>query len=219
MAKHTNFPHNLTIMKHIKKIPVIVIIGLAMIFITKSSSAQLFWIGVNGGTQIEWFTTPKIDNAVLSAGAGWNLGFFLKYGKKPFYQAEFRWMRASNLVSYEYEPGKFIEGEVPFHKFEIPVKVGYPFIYHPKFKWHVNGGASIGTTFLFSSNEFEFERNDMKNPQVAVITGTGIQFMNFILDLDYSYHLTQLFKGDEEDLGVDWGEHLQVISLKVGLVF
>lgn len=206
-------------MKQITKTLIIVIVGITLTFISKSSSAQLFWIGFNGGLQASWFTTPKIDNAVLSAGVGYNLGFFLKYGKKPFYQLEFRWMRASHIISYEYEPGKFIEGDVPFHKFEIPVKVGYPIVYKPKFKWHVNGGASIGTTFLFSSNEFEFERNDMKNPQVAVIGGTGIQFMNFIFDLDYSYHLTQLFKGDEEDLGVDWGEHLQLISMKVGLLF
>jgi len=206
-------------MKSVNKILIIVILGMTITFVSKSSSGQLFWLGVNGGTQVEWFTTPKIDNAVLSAGIGYNLGFFFKYGKKPFYQAEFRWMRASNLVSYEYLPGEFIEGEVPFHKFEIPIKVGYPIVYKPMFKWHVNGGASIGTTFMFSANNFEFERNDMKNPQVAVIGGTGIQFMNFILDVDYSYHLTQLFKGDEEDLGVDWGEHLQVIALKVGWLF
>jgi hypothetical protein len=206
-------------MKNLRKIIFMIVLVVSMTMITSHTKAQLFWIGVNGGTQVEWFTTPKIDNTVLSAGIGWNLGFLLKYGKKPFYQAEFRWMRASNLVSYEYQPGLFVEGEVPFHKFEIPLKVGYPIIHRPMFKWHVNGGASIGTTFLFSANNFEFERNDMKNPQVAVITGTGIQFMNFILDLDYSYHLTQLFKGDEEDLGVDWGEHLQVIALKVGWVF
>jgi hypothetical protein len=112
-----------------------------------------------------------------------------------------------------------IEGEVPFHKFEIKVRVVYPIVYKPMFKWHVNGGASIGTTFLFSDNNFEFERNDMTNPQVAVMGGTGIQFMNFIIDLDYSYHLTDLFKGDEEDLGVDFGSHLQVFALKVGMVF
>jgi hypothetical protein len=87
------------------------------------------------------------------------------------------------------------------------------------FKWHVNGGASIGSVFLFSANNFEFERDDMRNPQFAVIGGSGFQFMNFILDVDYAYHLTQLFIGDEEDLGVDFDAHLQVISVKVGMLF
>jgi hypothetical protein len=43
--------------------------------------------------------------------------------------------------------------------------------------------------------------------------------MNFILDVDYSYHLTELFKGDEEDLNVDFKSHMQVISLRVGFMF
>ena len=50
------------------------------------SKVHLFWIGVNGGTQLSWFTTPGIDKAVVSQGWGYNLGFFLRYGKKPFYQ-------------------------------------------------------------------------------------------------------------------------------------
>jgi len=206
-------------MKNMKKIAIILLLGAFGTLLAKHSNAQLFWIGVNGGIQGNWFTSPKIDNAVLGAGGGWNLGFFLKYGKRPFYQVDFRWMRANTLITYEYLPGEIIEGEVPFHKFEIPVRAGYPIVYKPMFKWHVNGGASIGTTFLFSDNNFEFERNDMTNPQVAVIGGTGIQFMNFIIDLDYSYHITDLFKGDEEDLGVDFGSHLQVFALKVGMVF
>ena len=206
-------------MRNAKKLVIAVALGLIFSLATKNTSAQLFWIGVNGGVQSNWFTSPGIDNAVLGDGAGWNLGFFLKYGKRPFYQVDFRWMRANTLITYEYLPGEIIEGEVPFHQFVIPVRAGYPIVYRPMFKWHVNGGASIGTTFLFSDNNFEFERNDMTNPQVAVITGTGIQFMNFIIDVDYSYHLTDLFKGDEEDLGVDFGAHLQVFSVKVGMVF
>jgi hypothetical protein len=206
-------------MKPIHKAILILLVALAAAFSTKSSHAQLFWIGANGGAHVSWFTSPGVDNAVVSAGAGYNLGFFLRYGKKPFYQVDIRWIRATNIILYEYEPGLIIEGEVPFHKFEIPLRVGYPIIYTPIFKWHVNGGPFLATTFLFSSNVFEFERDDMRNPQFGVMAGTGIQFMNFILDLDYSYHLTELFKGDEEDLGVDFKSHLQLISLKIGFQF
>ena len=73
--------------------------------------------------------------------------------------------------------------------------------------------------FYSVQNVFEIERNDMQNPQFGFIGGTGIQYMNFILDLDYQYHLSELFKGDEEDIGVDFGSHLQHISLKVGFQF
>jgi hypothetical protein len=206
-------------MKRVKNIVFVLIFGLVLTLISKPAKAQLFWIGGNGGMNVSWFHSPGVDNAVESAGGGYDLGFFLRYGKKPFYQIDVRWIRSNNIISYEIEPGEVIEDKVPFHQFEIPVRGGYPIYYSPMFKWHVNGGPFISTTFLFSSNEFEFERDDMRNPQFGVMAGTGIQFMNFIVDLDYSYHLTELFKGDEEDLGVDFKSHLQLISLKVGFQF
>jgi len=206
-------------MKSLKKIIIVITIGLAATFITKTANAQLFWIGGNGGVNYSWFNSPGADNIVVSEGFGYNLGFFLRYGKKPFYQIDFRWIRANNHIVDKQFPGYTIEGDVPFHQFEIPIRVGYPIIYTPMFKWHVNSGPFISTTFLFSSNIFEIEREDMKNPQFGLLGGTGIQFMNFIVDLDYSYHLTELFKGDEEDLGLDFKSHLQVVSLKVGFQF
>ncbi len=206
-------------MKQMKKLAVIAILGMLMTFPAKTARSQLFWLGFNGGLDVSWFTTPGIDNALVSAGAGYDLGFFLKYGKRPYYQVEFRWTRAINYIIYEYAPGDTVQGDVPFHQFEIPVWVGYNVVQRPMFKWHVNGGMSIGTVFLFSKNNFEFERNDFRNPQVALLAGTGIQFMNFIFDIDYSYHVNQLFKGDEEDLGVDFRSHLQMISVKFGLLF
>ena len=205
-------------MKTSRKIAVMVILGMMMTFAAKTSHSQMFWLGFNGGYQHSWFTTPGSGSIATSTGAGWNLGFFLKYGKRPFYQVEFRWMRANHLIEYQ-DFGIDFSDYVPFHKFEMPVKVGYNIIQKPIIKWHVNGGASIGTTFLFSSNIYEIERKDMVNPPVAVLGGTGIQFMNFIIDFDYAYHLTQLFTGDERDLGVDWKEHLQVITVRVGWVF
>ena len=206
-------------MKALKKTFIVAVLALGMTMISKTSDAQMFWLGVNGGTNISWFTTPGIDNALVSAGGGWNLGFFMRYGKKPFYQIDFRWIRANNTLTYEPIPGLVFKDDVPFHQFEIPVRVGYPIYYSPLFKWHVNAGAFVSTTFLFSTNVFEIERNDMRNPQAGVIAGTGIQFMNFIVDVDYSYHITKLFKGDKEDLGVDFKAHLQLVSIKVGFQF
>ena len=219
MEKHTGSRlKKYTIMKLVKKYSLVLLVGIMLFSIPKSSKGQLFWLGFNGGINMNWFTTPNIDNQILSSGTGWDLGFFLKYGKKPFYQLEFRWLRGGNVIDVAVSD-TIISGAVPFHQFSIPVKVGYPIVYKPMFKWNVSGGASIGTTFLFSDNNFEFQRKDMRNPQIAVIAGTGIQFMNFILDVDYSYHLNDLFVGDQRDFGVNWGEHLQVITLKVGMVF
>ena len=194
-------------------------LGLTLSLAAKNASAQMFWLGFSGGYQYSWFKSPNINNEVLGEGGGWNLGFFLKYGKRPFYQVGFRWMRAQNTITDSYDTEQTIVGDVPFHEFAVPVKVGYTLIDKPMFKWNVNAGASIGTVFLFDSNIFDFDREDMTNPQFAVIGGTGIQFMNFIVDVDYSYHLTDMFKADEIEFGENFGSHLQVIAVKVGMVF
>lgn len=206
-------------MNALKKIVIVMILGLMGTLMARPAQAQMFWIGGNTGMQIDWFGSPGYDNKVTSEGLGYNLGFFLRYGKKPFYQLEFRWNRAFNYLRDTEIPGVVLEDYVEFHKFDIPIRVGYPIVYTPMFKWHVNAGPFISTTFLFSSDEFEIERDDMRNPQFGILGGTGIQFMNFILDVDYSYHLTELFKGDEEDLNVDFKSHMQVISLRVGFMF
>jgi hypothetical protein len=207
-------------MKTVKKITVIILMITSFSLLTKVSQAQMFWLGFNGGYQYAWFKSPSINDSISGEGAGWNLGFFLKYGKRPFYQVEFRWMRAKNTLTDSYEiPGLTVTGDVPFHKFEMPVKVGYNIIQKPMFKWQVNGGASIGTVFLFSSNIYDIQRKDMANPQFAVLGGTGIQFMNFIIDVDYAYHITDLFKADKETFGESFGSHLQVVSVKVGMLF
>jgi hypothetical protein len=180
---------------------------------------QVFWLGLNGGATYSWFTSPKADNLVTGDGLGWNLGFFARYGKRPFYQLGFHWTRAATDMKYFLTETLVIEDQVPFHNFDLVAKVGYEVIRKPIFKWHVNGGPFLGTSLLFSTNTFEIERDDMRNPQLGLSAGTGIQFMNFILDLDYQYHLTELFVGDETDLGIEFGSHLQHITLKVGFIF
>jgi hypothetical protein len=219
MERYTGSPLNTEAMKRMKKISLVLILGMLFTLAAKNASSQMFWLGFNGGYQYSWFNSPNIDNEVTGEGGGWNLGFFLKYGHRPFYQVGFRWMRAQNTITDSYDTEETLVADVPFHEFQLPVKVGYTIINHPMIKWHVNGGASIGSVFLFSTNTFEFERKDMTNPQFAVIGGTGIQFMNFIVDLDYSYHLTDMFKADEIEFGENFGSHLQVVSVKVGMVF
>jgi hypothetical protein len=197
----------------------IAFIGVLLLAGNMETRGQVFWLGVNGGATYSWFTSPKADNLVTGDGLGWNLGFFARYGKRPFYQLGFHWTRAATDMKYFLTDDLVIEDQVPFHNFDLVVKAGYEIIRKSMFKWHVNGGPLIGTSLLFSTNIFDIERDDMRNPQLGLAAGTGIQFMNFILDLDYQYHLTELFVGDETDLGIDFGSHLQHITLKVGLIF
>lgn len=206
-------------MKTKKRFTYLIIFLFFVFFGISKTQGQVFWLGLNGGATYSWFTSPKADNLVTAGGYGWNLGFFMKYGKRPFYQLGLYWTRAQMDVKYNLTDDYAIADKVPFHNFDLHLKVGYEIIRNSKFKWHVNAGPFLGRTFLFSTNIFEFEQDDMRNPQYGVVGGTGVQYLNFIIDLDYQYHMSQLFKGDEEDLGIDFGSHLQHLSLKVGFQF
>jgi hypothetical protein len=57
-------------MKSLKRIFIVIIIGLAATFITKTASAQLYLIVGNAGLHYSWFNCPGADNIVVSEGAG-----------------------------------------------------------------------------------------------------------------------------------------------------
>lgn len=81
------------------------------------------------------------------------------------------------------------------------------------------GGVFIGTTFMLSSNAFGFKQQDIRNPQFGVVGETGIQYMNFLVLVDYNYSLTKFFAKGVNEYGANVRSYLQVFSLKVGLQF
>ena len=182
---------------------------------------QFFYLGLNGGANYAWFEAPKLSNVISASGYGWNMGFFLRYGKTPYLQAGFDWTRSNNTFVFEVpDAGIRIEDKVPFHNFDFSLKIGYEIIQKPYFKWSLLGGPFIGRSLLFNSNEFEFENTDFKNPQYGVIAGTAFQITNFIFSVEYSNHLSGLFKPVELDgYTFDFGSKLQLITAKLGMQF
>ncbi len=186
-----------------------------------SAKSQVFYIGVQAGPTYSWYKSPPSDVILSSSGWGHNIGFFLRYGKRPFYQVGFDWTRDDNDFS-AYFPQfdvKF-EDKVPFHNFDFSIKVGYEIVQTPYFKWSVFGGPFIGRSLLFKTNDFDFAKTDFINPQVGLIAGTGFQITNFIISIDYNLHLSGLFTPvDVEGFDVDFSGKLQILSIKFGMQF
>lgn len=208
-------------MNKIKSALIASVLTLFLLSIQVKGKSQVFYIGFNGGASYSWFNSPGLDNYVTSSGYGWDMGFFLRYGKRPFYQVGFDWTRANNDFVFEVKEANFkIEDKVPFHNFDFSVKVGYEIIQKPYFKWSLLGGPFIGRSFLFNSNEFEFSNSDFIKPQFGVNAGTGFQVTNFIFSFEYSYHISGLFKPVEVDgQKIDFGSKLQIVAFKVGMQF
>jgi hypothetical protein len=180
---------------------------------------QVFWLGFQAGEGVSWFSNPGKDSTTLSAGMGVSLGGFLRFGTRPYYQLAFEWLRSTNQMKFQAVPGSSVHDNVPFHNFKVPITAGYEFIHTPRFKWRVGGGVFIGSTFMLSSNAFGFKQQDIRNPLFGVIGETGIQYMNFLVLVDYNYSVTKFFAKGVNEYGTNVRSHLQIFALKVGLQF
>jgi hypothetical protein len=194
-----------------------------LLFILGSASltcrGQFFWLGFQAGEGVSWFTNPGEDSTKLSPGAGTSFGLFIRYGTRPYYQVAAEWLFSTNQMKFEVSPGKASHDNVPFHNFKFPITVGYEIIHKPRFKWRIGGGMFIGKNIVLSSNSLNLTAGDITNPQYGLIGETGIQFLNFLVLMDYNYSLNRFFAKDADTYGVDVRSHLQIFALKVGMQF
>jgi Outer membrane protein beta-barrel domain len=200
----------------------IVLISLLSLFIGLASlpcRGQFFWLGFQAGEGVSWFSDPGQDSTKLSAGAGTSLAFFIRYGTRPYYQLGLEWLFSTNQMKFEVSPGLTAHDNVPFHNFKIPLTAGYEIIHKPRFKWRVGGGIFIGMNTILSSNSFNLKQEDIRNPVYGLIGETGIQYLNFLVLIDYNYSLNRFFAENASTYGVNVQSHLQIFALKVGMQF
>jgi hypothetical protein len=180
---------------------------------------QFFWLGFQVGEGVSWFSDTGQDSTRLEAGAGTSVGLFVRYGTRPYYQVAFEWLFSVNQMKFEVQPGTTAHHNVPFHNFKMPITAGYEIIHKPRFKWRIGGGVFIGTNTILSSNSFNFTGKDVSNPQFGLIGETGIQYLNFLVLMDYNYSLSKFFSASARTFGVDVHSHLQIFALKIGMQF
>jgi hypothetical protein len=204
-------------MRSLKKHIIILII---MLF-AGSANAQLFWIGATGGATYSWFSSPKVDNVITSDGWGWDFGIFARYGKRPFLQVGANWTWSLNTIYVDDDEDNIhFQNDIKFNNFNFSTKVGYELFQSPMFKVKAQAGPFIGKSMLFSSENIYFTNDDFVGPQFGIDAGAGFQLMNLVVDFEYRYHFTNLFHPINADgVPVDMGSKLQMITLKVGIMF
>jgi hypothetical protein len=206
-------------MDPIRKIILVSIFSLTAGLVSLPCHGQFFWLGFQAGEGVSWFSNPGQGNAHLSAGAGTSFGVFMRYGTRPYYQLTFEWLYSTNQMKFEVQPGMTAHDNIPFHSLKIPLTIGYEVIHKPRFKWRLGGGAFIGRNAILSSNSFNFTRDDMQNPDWGLIGESGIQYLNFLVMVDYNYSLPRFFAEAANTNGFNVQSHLQIFALKVGLQF
>ncbi len=206
-------------MDPVRKILLMSLLSLLLGLTSLSCRGQFFWLGFQGGEGVSWFSNPGKESIRLSPGAGTSFGFFIRYGSRPYYQLAIEWLFSTNQMKFEVKPGKTAHDNVPFHNLKIPFTAGYEIIHRPRFKWRVGGGMFIGTNTIVTSNSFNFTRQDILNPQFGLICETGIQYLNFLVLIEYDYSLSRFFDENATTYGFNVRSHLQIFSLKVGMQF
>jgi hypothetical protein len=206
-------------MDPIRKTVLILVLFVSVSLASLPCRGQFFWLGFQAGEGVSWFSHPGQGNTRLSAGSGTSLGIFLRYGTRPYYQLAFEWLYSTNQMKFEVKPGMTAHDNVPFHSFKLPLTAGYEIIHHPRFKWRAGGGMFIGTNTILSSNAFNLTRDNIQKPEFGVLGETGIQYLNFLVLIDYNYSLTRFFEENAGSYGVNLQSHLQIFALKVGMQF
>ena len=211
------------IFSHPKQISVKRLIKYIVVFIVATGTlipgiawSQSMYIGVNAGMVNSQVYSLDTDNSFTSEGWGYNFGFYMRYGKRPFYQLGLDWLRSNNETT-SVDNGNTLTGSVPLHRFDINLKLGYEIVHRPIFKWEALIGPFIGKTRMCSSDIFSFNENDFKGPQYGFIVGTGIKFTYLVFDVEYSYHLSQLFADGYSTTNPD--THIETLAFKVGFQF
>jgi hypothetical protein len=206
-------------MDSIRKIVLISLLSLSIGLVSEPCLGQFFWLGFQAGEGVSWFSNPGQHNTNLAAGVGTSFGFFMRYGTRPYYQIGAEWLYSTNQMKFEVRPGAITHDNVPFHNFKIPLTAGYEIIHKPRFKWRTGGGMFIGKNIILTSNSFNFTREDIRNPQYGLIGETGIQYLNFMVLIDYNYSLNRFFAEDASTYGINVQSHLQIFALKAGMQF
>ena len=209
-------------MKSIKKYIIAASLLILITGYSNSAKAQLFWLGATGGATYSWFTSPKVDNVLTSDGWGWDFGIFVRYGKRPFIQMGADWTWSMNEITFTNGQSGDIafQDTVKFNNFDFSAKIGYELFQSPMFKIKAQAGPFIGKSLLFSTEGISFSNKDFVNPQFGIVSGLGFQFTNLVVDFEYKYNFTNLFKPvDIDGVPVKLGSKLQMITLKVGIMF
>ena len=202
-----------------KKLLILVSVLLLSVSFAGTAKAQLFWVGFNGSAVHSWFRSPKLNNDLTSDGWGWDFGFFLRYGKRPFVQAGFDWTWSQNTI-YLKDVDFSMQETIKFNNFDFSLKTGYELYQSPMFKVKISAGPFIGTALMFSGDYLYFSKDDFRNPQLGVVAGTGFQFTNLVVDLEYRYHFKDLFMPvDIDGKTYKLDSNLQMLMLKVGIMF
>jgi len=212
----------------INKLTTIGIVALALVVLSASFAAAQSetantlvinpQIGINAAT-----LSGETDNIKHDANVGWQIGGYLRYGKRFYIQPGIFWhyMNTETTDASSADDFKF---DQQISTIQVPVCVGFNIIDGDGLVLRVFGGAAVSFLTSVDDNAADLDKDDINSTQWLGRIGAGVDFLLFTVDLGYDYGFSNFYTDEliaEAALGgIDASDtKIQEFFLNFGLKF
>ena len=174
-------------------------------------------IGVNGTT-----LSGNPEDVESAANVGWQIGGYLRYGKRFYIQPGIFWHYMSTETSSDVNDIKF---DTKISAIQVPVCIGFNIVDSSALVFRAFAGAAVSFVTSVDDNDF-IVKDDINSTQWLGRIGVGLDFTMFTVDLGYDYGFSNFYSSDtiaEAAAGPDGvdldGIKIQEFFLNLGLKF
>jgi len=174
-------------------------------------------IGVNGST-----LSGNPEGVKNEANVGWQIGGYLRYGKRFYIQPGIFWHYMSTETTSDFND---IKTDNKISTIQVPVCIGFNIIDGDGLVLRAFAGAAV--SFLTSVDEGDYiKKDDINSTQWLGRIGVGLDFTMFTADLGYDYGFSSFYSDETIEeianapLGLDISDvKIQEFFLNFGLKF
>jgi hypothetical protein len=181
-----------------KKVKLIFLAGLIMLFFVTGYSFGQFTLGFRAGYNANKLAT-SLESIRSRFGSGFHAGAFLRTGDRIYFAPELTYTFSSGSFTNDSTNGTWTKQKFTVGSLDVPLLVGFKIINTGFFKWRVELGPV--TSFVVHKKVKNYD--DLTGPVESasfntanwmIMAGTGIDFLFLTLDIRYEYAFNSLIK-------------------------
>ncbi len=187
-----------------KKLLSYFLLSAMLIVFSLQTHAQQFSLGI----KVAGNASNYVDFSDLDGGV--DAGLFFRFGNRFYFQPEvnysFRSTKLDDIVS-EYSDNVRLKQ----HFLDIPMLLGYHFIYNENFRFHLLAGPRVGVRVGSNISEISSLTDDSGDVQFGIQVGLGIDFWRFTLDARYDFSANKISQINQDP--DYWKQNMIILSL------
>ncbi len=200
----------------IAKLTTIGIVALALVVLSASFAAAQSvtpnklvinpQIGVNGST-----LSGNPEGVKNEANVGWQIGGYLRYGKRFYIQPGIFWHYMSTETTSDVNDVKF---DSKISTIQVPVCIGFNIVDSSALVFRAFAGAAVSFVTSVDENQY-FEKDHINDTQWLGRIGVGLDFTMFTVDLGYDYGFSKFYTDEQIDGAAEGPFHLDISDVKI----